>query len=138
MKSALFPLFLYKMSFPRLEKTVFLTAHVLLDQLPTSRNAEILSLPIYSLLSKDPGHIIATTACLGSEVNIHLLKIKAFEETGDSQSIKQHKLKIHEFITWCIEVFGKDKFFIELQPALSEEQIYCNKKLIDSLQSSRQ
>lgn len=27
--------------------------------------------------------------------------------------------------------FGKDKFFIELQPALSEEQIYCNKKLID-------
>ncbi|CAF1781172.1 DNA polymerase III subunit alpha [Bacillus subtilis] len=86
---------------------------------------------VEELLSKDPGHIIATTACLGSEVNIHLLKIKAFEETGDSQSIKQHKLKIHEFITWCIEVFGKDKFFIELQPALSEEQIYCNKKLID-------
>ncbi|UNL88018.1 DNA polymerase III subunit alpha [Bacillus subtilis] len=86
---------------------------------------------VEKLLSKDPGHIIATTACLGSEVNIHLLKIKAFEETGDSQSIKQHKLKIHEFITWCIEVFGKDKFFIELQPALSEEQIYCNKKLID-------
>lgn len=86
---------------------------------------------VEELLSKDPGHIIATTACLGSEVNINLLRIKECEESGDIQSIKQHKLKIHEFITWCVKVFGKDKFFIELQPALSEEQIYCNKKLAD-------
>ncbi|WP_406590280.1 DNA polymerase III subunit alpha [Bacillus atrophaeus] len=86
---------------------------------------------VESLLSKDPGHIIATTACLGSEVNIHLLKIKGYEESGDTDSIKKHKLKIHEFISWCIEVFGRDKFFIELQPALSGEQVYCNKKLID-------
>ncbi|MED0780874.1 DNA polymerase III subunit alpha [Bacillus siamensis] len=86
---------------------------------------------VEGLLSKDPGHIIATTACLGSEVNINLLRIKECEESGDIQSIKQHKLKIHEFITWCVKVFGKDKFFIELQPALSEEQIYCNKKLVD-------
>ncbi|WP_324658694.1 DNA polymerase III subunit alpha [Bacillus velezensis] len=86
---------------------------------------------VEELLSKDPGHIIATTACLGSEVNINLLRIKECEESGDIQSIKQHKLKIHEFITWCIKVFGEDKFFIELQPALSEEQIYCNKKLVD-------
>ncbi len=86
---------------------------------------------VEDLLKKDPGHIIATTACLGSEVNIYLQKIMEVEKNdGDPELIKEYKLKIHQFITWCIDVFGKDKFFIELQPALSEEQIYCNKKLV--------
>ncbi|TWM21476.1 DNA polymerase III subunit alpha [Bacillus licheniformis] len=86
---------------------------------------------VEDLLKKDPGHIIATTACLGSEVNIYLQKIMEVEKNdGDPELIKEYKLKIHKFITWCIDVFGKDKFFIELQPALSEEQIYCNKKLV--------
>ncbi|TWL55376.1 DNA polymerase III subunit alpha [Bacillus licheniformis] len=86
---------------------------------------------IEDLLKKDPGHLIATTACLGSEVNIYLQKIMEVEKNdGDPELIKEYKLKIHQFITWCIDVFGKDKFFIELQPALSEEQIYCNKKLV--------
>lgn len=75
-----------------------------MERVPTVKN------DVEELLSKNPGHIIATTACLGSEVNINLLRIKECEESGDIKSIKQHKLKIHEFITWCIEVFGKDKF----------------------------
>jgi len=77
------------------------------------------------------GHLIASSACLGSEINIYLLKIKEAEIEDNQEIIKEYKQKIHNFVTWCIDVFGKDNFFIELQPALSDEQVYCNEKLID-------
>lgn len=76
------------------------------------------------------GHLIASSACLGSEININLLEIREAENTDNQEKIKYHKTKIHEFVLWCINVFGKENFFIELQPALSDEQKYCNEKLI--------
>ncbi|WP_425203763.1 DNA polymerase III subunit alpha [Priestia megaterium] len=86
---------------------------------------------IEKVVKQNQGHIIASSACLGSEINIYLLKIKELENENDQATIKEYKLKIHNFINWCVDVFGKENFFIELQPALSEEQIYCNKKLIE-------
>lgn len=84
-----------------------------------------------SVGKENPGHLIATTACLGSEVNINLMAIMEAEKVNNHVKINDCKQIIHKFITWCIDVFGKDNFFVELQPALSEEQIYCNKKLVD-------
>jgi DNA polymerase-3 subunit alpha len=81
------------------------------------------------VIKENPNHLIASSACLGSEVNIHLLAIRQYETTNQDK-VKYHREKLHTFITWCIDVFGKDNFFIELQPALSDEQIYCNNKLI--------
>lgn len=85
---------------------------------------------VENLLKQNPNHLIASSACLGSEVNIHLLAIKYYELQDNQEMIEYHTSKAHEFIKWCIDVFGKENFFIELQPALSEEQIYCNKHLI--------
>lgn len=82
------------------------------------------------IVKDNKGHLIASTACLGSEVNIHLLAIREAERNNDEAKIRYHKAKLHEFILWCIDVFGKENFFIELQPALSDEQIYCNQKLV--------
>ena len=82
------------------------------------------------IVKDNKGHLIASTACLGSEVNIHLLAIREAERNNDEAKIQYHKAKLHEFILWCIDVFGKENFFIELQPALSDEQIYCNQKLV--------
>lgn len=82
------------------------------------------------VIKSNPNHIIATTACLGSESSIYLLELKEAEENNDKDKINDSKRKLHEFIAWCIDVFGKDNLFIELQPALSEEQIYVNNKLI--------
>lgn len=82
------------------------------------------------IVKDNKGHLIASTACLGSEVNIHLLAIREAERNNDEAKIRYHKVKLHEFILWCIDVFGKENFFIELQPALSDEQIYCNQKLV--------
>ncbi|MEB5480916.1 PHP domain-containing protein [Shouchella clausii] len=82
------------------------------------------------VVSQSPGHLIATTACLGSESSIHLLGLKEAEENNDLEKAAFHRLKLSEFIEWCIDVFGKEDFYVELQPALSEEQIYVNKKLV--------
>ncbi|WP_240510140.1 PHP domain-containing protein [Virgibacillus profundi] len=85
---------------------------------------------IEEIVKPNQGHIIASSACLGSEINIRLLAIKEANENSDEQAAQLHRNKLNEFILWCIDVFGQDYFFIELQPALSEEQIYCNKELI--------
>lgn len=82
------------------------------------------------IIKENPNHLIASSACLGSEVNIHLLALKDYQIQNNQEKVNYHREKLHQFILWCIDVFGKDNFFIELQPALSDEQIYCNDKLV--------
>lgn len=81
-------------------------------------------------LKKRPGSLIASTACLGSESSQRLLMIKNAEERGDVTEANYQRKKLDEFIKWCIDTFGKENFFIELQPGVSEEQKYVNKKLV--------
>jgi DNA polymerase-3 subunit alpha len=95
-----------------------------MERVPTTKG------DLERVVKENKGHLIASSACLGSEVNIHLLAIRDAETRNDLETVKYHKLKLHEFILWCIDIFGQDAFFIELQPALSGEQIYCNQKLI--------
>jgi DNA polymerase-3 subunit alpha len=96
----------------------------MMERTPTTKTL------LEEVVKNDPGHLIAASACLGSEVNIHLLAIKDYSEQGETDKVNEHRKQLHEFINWCIDVFGKESFFIELQPALSEQQIYCNEKLI--------
>lgn len=81
------------------------------------------------IIKNNQGHVLAGSACLGSEINIHLLAIKEANETNNTELLQYHRNKLNKFILWCIDVFGQDNFFIELQPALSWEQIHCNKEL---------
>nr|WP_212963761.1 PHP domain-containing protein [Siminovitchia fordii] len=83
-----------------------------------------------AVIKESPGHIIATTACLGSESSIYLLNMKEAETTRNINQINYYKSKLNDFINWCVELFGKENFFIELQPGLSDEQRYVNEKLI--------
>lgn len=83
------------------------------------------------VVKENPNNLIATTACLGSEACIHLLAIEQAESQKDLEKIEYHTDKLHSFIEWCIEVFSKENFFIELQPAYSPEQIYCNTHLLE-------
>jgi DNA polymerase III subunit alpha len=82
------------------------------------------------IVKENPNHLIATTACLGSESSIHLLAIREAEKQGNEKLANYHRMKLHQFFEWNIEVFGKENFFIEMQPATSDEQIYVNSKLI--------
>ena len=80
----------------------------------------------FSIVNKNKGHLIGTTACLGSYLG---KKVGAWREiienNGDEFPVK---LDIHSFVTRCIESFGDD-FYFEVQPSDDDEQIYYNNTL---------
>lgn len=57
---------------------------------------------IEDVIDANPGHIIASTACLGG-----FLAKKILSEEYESAK---------NFIAWCQDVFGVDNFFLEMQP----------------------
>ena len=72
-----------------------------------------------NVIGEDKGHLIATTACLGSLLGEHVLLLSDTEEVPSEANIQASKVAIHEYITWAIETFGKNDFYIELQPTRS-------------------
>ncbi|WP_204256696.1 PHP domain-containing protein [Mammaliicoccus sciuri] len=95
----------------------------LMERVPTEK--EYLRSVVQSEEYRDT--IIGTSSCVGSNINIQLQKMMQLENEGKRE---HHYNKAREEIDWCIETFGKDNFYIELQPAESEVQIFCNKQLV--------
>ena len=54
--------------------------------------------------------------CLGSEVAQCILS--------------KNSDRLNEFVNWCVNVFGKENFFFEMQAAISEEQQTVNKYIL--------
>lgn len=76
---------------------------------------------IEEIIGANPGHVIGSTACLGSKfANL----IREFLDTGHSKEVI---VKLDNFIKWCHKQFGKENFFIELQSSESDEQNEYNK-----------
>ena len=75
------------------------------------------------IVRPNQGHLIASSACLGSQLDKFLLK---YMDTND----------IEYYITarrWCeyiIDIFGDGNFYLELQPSNSKEQVFVNKHLL--------
>lgn len=82
------------------------------------------------IISANPGHIIATTACIGGELSSNVLEMEKARQIGDSSSAEEKKQNIINFIFWCKELFGED-FYIECAPGASRDQIIVNKKLVE-------
>ena len=78
---------------------------------------------IEEIIGDNKGNILCSTACLGSELAQHVLD---YLSTNDVQ----YKQKIHEFITWLINTFGKENISLEIQPSYQTEQIEYNKFLM--------
>ncbi|MGL5347844.1 MAG: PHP domain-containing protein, partial [Peptostreptococcaceae bacterium] len=74
------------------------------------------------ILKGEKGNLIATSACMGGQLGQLAARYIASNFTDNNI-----KLEIHRFITWCIETFGKDDFYVELAPSLDEDQILYNK-----------
>ena len=64
------------------------------------------------IVKPNPGHLIASTACLGGEFD----KLILADNVDGSIA----------FVNWCRSIFGAENFYIELQPGLSEDQIKYN------------
>ena len=81
---------------------------------------------IESIVSKNKGHLIASSACLGGMLP-HLILSLLQEENEEIQ--EQIKDELDDFLNWCLDLFGED-FYIELQPSLQQEQIDFNRMAV--------
>lgn len=75
------------------------------------------------IVKPNQGHLIASSACLGSQLDKFILQ---YMDTGD----------IDYYVTakkWCkyiVDIFGEGNFYLELQPSNSKEQIFVNQTLL--------
>lgn len=87
---------------------------------------------IIDIIGKNPGHVIGSTACLGSFIAAKLLEYK---ELNNLEQYNQAEMLWNKTLNWCnaiCSIFGgKENFYLELQPSASEEQTYVNRKLIE-------
>lgn len=71
------------------------------------------------------GHLIGSSACLGSEIDGLILALHKARKIGDSQVEAESYQSIVNFLSWNKELFGND-FYLEVQPARSKEQLVVN------------
>ena len=79
---------------------------------------------LYEIIENNKGHIIGSTACLGSAIDTQLLK---YRDSNDENLMN----KIENWIIKMDNIFGHGDFYFELQPSYNKDQIYVNKKLIE-------
>lgn len=77
---------------------------------------------------RNPGHLIATSACIGSELGINLRKMLEARKIGDNETEAVSYNNIVKYIEFNKSLFGDD-FYLEIAPAASKEQIEVNKKI---------
>lgn len=81
------------------------------------------------VIKQNPGHIIATTACLGGELSTLVQMLNDAEAAFDTITAKTYHQQIVDFVLWCKNLFGDD-FYIECAPGCSKEQLTVNNRLL--------
>ena len=74
-------------------------------------------------MKPNQGHLIASSACLGSQLDKFLLR---YMDTKDEEYYETAK-------NWCqyiVDIFGEGNFYLEMQPSHNIEQIFVNKHLL--------
>ena len=94
-----------------------------MERVPTLKNE------LENIVSKYPGHLIATTACLGGELSTNALQMQLAEYVNDTDNAYRCHERIVEFMQFCLKLFGED-FYIECAPASTKDQVIVNKKLL--------
>ena len=82
------------------------------------------------IVATNPGHLIATSACLGSWIDTQIVAARQYENK-DMDAYNRYYEAIGKWINKIQSIFGKEDFYLELQPGRSPEQIYVNKKLLE-------
>lgn len=90
----------------------------------------LLKSELKDVMQRFKGHIIGTTACIGGELGNSIMNLHNCEEVKDYDNRDRYHQQIVEFMTYCIEVFGADNFYIECAPASYPDQIIANKRML--------
>lgn len=92
-----------------------------IERVPTTK-AELAA-----MVKRYPGSLIASSACLGSE--LAQLTMNLVKEEKQGHDGLEYKEKIRDFLLYCLELFGKD-FYIEIAPSKSKDQILYNDRVV--------
>ena len=79
------------------------------------------------VVKTNKGHVIGSTACLGGYLDVLLMRQA---QTPDIEARKDFDIEIKNWLDMMRNIFADGDFYLELQPSNTDEQIYCNKKLI--------
>lgn len=71
---------------------------------------------LFDIIGANPGHVIATTACLGGYC-------------GSKYALQEYEA-IERHLGMMEALFGKENFFIELQPSKQSDQLMYNKYMV--------
>lgn len=82
------------------------------------------------IVRENPGHLIATTACLGGEFSKNILLMEQARKMNELEDADIAKTKIINLVFWLKNLFGSD-FYFECAPASNKEQIIVNKKMVE-------
>lgn len=80
------------------------------------------------IVKRFPNSLIATSACLGSQLDGLVLSLVRAEKAKDENEILTIKQQIDSFIKWCLSLFHDD-FYIEIAPGVSKDQKTFNKRI---------
>lgn len=92
-----------------------------MERVPTLKSELI------DMVNRFPGHLIATSACLGGELPTLAL---AYKRATDINEKTEYYTKITDFLQLMLKLFGDD-FYIEIAPAESTDQLVANQVLYD-------
>lgn len=81
-----------------------------------------------AVIKKDPGHLIATSACLGGELSSCIVEMEHARKIEDVETANKKHQQIKDFMFFCDDLFGDD-FYVEVAPGASKNQIVANNKL---------
>lgn len=81
-----------------------------------------------AVVKKDPGHLIATSACLGGELSSCIVEMEHARKIEDVETANKKHQQIKDFMFFCDDLFGDD-FYVEVAPGASKDQIIANNKL---------
>ena len=85
------------------------------------------------IVGRNPGHLIATSACLGGELSSCIVEMERARQMEDVGTISIKYNQIINFMNFVDEIFGDD-FYVEVAPGASKEQIIANNQLVQIAQ----
>lgn len=89
------------------------------------KTGKMLRVPTYyqdliDIIGANPGHVIMSTACLGSKPSQLILEYVTSRDESKYEYIKQ-------WLEHISDICGRENFFLEVQPSFNKEQITVNK-----------
>jgi DNA polymerase-3 subunit alpha len=83
-------------------------------------------------IGENPGHLIASSACLGSSLGALAMKLK----NSPDDKISEVKQQIIQEVQWYKDIFGED-FYLEVQPSNQPDQLFYNMMLKNVAQATK-